>query len=50
MHIHKKKHKLVGEQIQYWNGEKWLVRETLNNKEEAEAKFKELKEKKHLKE
>lgn len=45
-HISELQHKVVGNQIKYFNGKKWLVRETLQNEQKAEDRHKELKDNK----
>lgn len=45
IHVTKRQHKVEGNQIKYFNGEKWLVRETLKTKKKAEDRIKEMKDK-----
>jgi len=42
MDINKQPHKIGGKQIFWFNGEKWLVRETLKTDKQAKDKLKEL--------
>mgnify|MGYP001568512366 CR=1 FL=1 len=43
MHIDDREHKVEGNQVKYWNGLKWLVRETLSTKKDAEKLLDEVK-------
>ena len=52
MHVTKKPHKQVGNQILYLADEvtnKWLVRETLKTEKKAKNRFKKIKEEKQIK-
>jgi hypothetical protein len=50
MHIDNKKHKIKGNKIFYLNGDKWLVRQSFDNEDDAIKTFAELKVKRNLKE
>ena len=44
-HINQKNHKIEDKKVLYWNGRKWLIRETCKTKKEAEKLLKEIEEK-----
>jgi hypothetical protein len=46
MNINEQPHKIEGKQVWYFNGEKWLIRETCKTKKEAEKLLKEIEESK----
>lgn len=42
-HVSQREHKVEGNQILYFNGLKWLVRETLSTTKKADDRIKEMK-------